>query len=75
MSVLKKLFEEIMGIFPDQYVHMGADESWNVLFFQKCNSKSKIVYYLQPVTSVWLLCIFKYCYLHCIHIHRIICIL
>ena len=38
MAVLKKLFEEIMEIFPYEYIHMGSDES---SFFQNCDLKSK----------------------------------
>lgn len=39
LGVLKKLFEELMGIFPDEYIHIGADETG---FSAICNLESKM---------------------------------
>ena len=40
MAALKLLFEEIMEIFPDEYIHFGADE---IGFHANCNFESKII--------------------------------
>ena len=40
VTALKMLFEEIMEIFPDEYIHFGADE---IGFNGNCNFESKII--------------------------------
>ena len=39
VTVLKVLFEEIMEIFTDEYIHIGADETG---YSRKCNFNSKM---------------------------------
>ena len=41
LAALKLLFEEIMEIFPDEYIHFGADEIGS-LPFSSCNFRSKL---------------------------------
>ena len=40
LAALKLLFEEIMEIFPDEYIHFGADEI-GFQRFSNCNFRSK----------------------------------
>ena len=55
LAALKLLFEEIMEIFPDEYIHFGADEI-GFQRFSNCNFRSKLTSSAFMLTCVRTLC-------------------
>ena len=49
MNTLKRLFDELVNLFPDQYMHMGSDETF---IDEKCTLEGSLFYTMDHCVDV-----------------------